>query len=312
MAQPCETLSCLPDAQSLFARIGALARKALELEAGAEPKPGLVCPRHNGAHKDMTHATFMASAAALEPYFAHCALLGHEHGPKPAAQLLPALRAAGCEAERAMFAATNGVNTHKGAVFSLGLLCAACGRLAALGRHPQPPYVAKEAAAFVPGIVEADLGPLKASPPDRKLTAGERLYLEHGIAGVRGEAEQGFPTALAAYGDLRRLDRDLPPGDALPHTLLRLMAVMPDTNLLSRGGPAGLAFVRGQARIALDKGGLRTVEGRNHTLWLRDECTKRNLSPGGSADMLALVAFFMLLAEAGMGLAQGMGITRDG
>lgn len=277
------------------ARIAALTHKALVLEASAEPKPGLVCPTHNGAHKDMTHATFMASAAALRPYFEHCVTLGYEHGEGHAPALLPALRDAGCEAEVAMFAATGGINTHKGAIFSLGLLCAACGRFLALSQPLCSHSVAQEAASFVRGIVERDLGHLKTHLPDRKLTAGERLYLEHGIGGIRQEAEQGFPTALAGFFALKSAACHMHLAQALPHALLHLMVDAVDTNVLSRGGEEGLAFVQEQAKQALATGGMKNEKGRAYVAWMTEEFTRRNLSPGGSADMLALAAFFLLL-----------------
>lgn len=281
------------------ARIAALAHESLVLEASAEPKPGLVCPSHNGAHKDMTHATFMVSAAALRPYFERCVILGYKHGEGHAPALLPALREAGCEAEAAMFAVTGGINTHKGAVFSLGLLCAACGGFFARSQPLQPCSVAQKAASFVQGIVERDLGHLKTRLPDRKLTAGERLYLEHGIGGIRQEAEQGFPTALAGFFALKSAVCHMPLAQALPHTLLHLMVDAVDTNVLSRGGQEGLAFVREQAKQALAQGGMKSEEGRAHVAWMAEEFTQRNLSPGGSADMLALAAFFLLLENAG-------------
>lgn len=281
------------------ARIAALAHEALVLEASAEPKPGLVCPSHNGSHKDMTHATFMASAAALRPYFEHCVTLGYKHGERPAPELLPALRKAGCKAEATMFAATDGINTHKGAIFSLGLLCAACGRLFAGSQPLHPLSVAQGAAGVVQGIVERDLGHLKTFPPDRKLTAGERLYLEHGIGGIRQEAEQAFPTALAGFFALKSAVRHMPLAQALPHTLLHLMVDAVDTNVLSRGGQEGLAFVREQAKQALAQGGMKSEEGRAHVAWMVEEFPRRNLSPGGSADMLALTAFFLLLEDSG-------------
>ena len=280
-------------------RIASLAHQALLLEAGAEPKPGLVCPGHNGAHTDMTHATFVASAAAIRPYFARCVTLGYEHGEAPAPELLPALRDAGCAAEAAMFAATGGVNTHKGAIFSLGLLCAACGRFFARAQPLHPYAVAQEAASIVQGIVERDLGHLKIRLPDRKLTAGERLYLEHGTGGIRQEAEQGFPTALAGFFALESAVAHMPLAQALPHTLLHLMADAADTNVLSRGGQEGLDFVQAQARKALAQGGMQSEKGRATVAWMTGEFTRRNLSPGGAADMLALTAFFLLLEHAG-------------
>lgn len=279
--------------------IADFAHKAVLMEAGSSPKPGLVCPDHNGAHKDMDYPLFVVSADSLKPYLFECATTGFETWNNDAQSVFPLLRAAGVRAEKAMFAATKGVNTHKGMIFSMGLITAAAGRMLGKGLFPAPESVAKEAASFVAGIVARDLLPLKEKLPDRKLTAGEKLYLDHGIPGIRQEAESAFPSAVAAFRYLQSLLPALPLEKALPQTLLYLMATTDDTNIVWRGGLPGLAFARQSAREALDKGGLGTEEGEKYVYALREEFVVRNLSPGGSADLLALTAFFILLHERG-------------
>lgn len=278
------------------ADIAALGQQAMLMEAQAAPKPGLVCPDHNGSHRDMDYALFVASAAALLPYLQCCAQLGFERHTLPPGELFPLLQTAGREGEQAMFAATGGVNTHKGQVFSLGLLCAACGRRLGLGLPLAPHDVAREAASFVAGIVARDLEPLRRSLPQRPLSAGEKLYLHHGITGVRGEAEAAFPTALAAFQALV-LEAEQPLDLSLPQALLRIMAGSDDTNLLTRGGPQGLAYARDAAQKALEQGGMYTPAGRAAVMAMREEFPRRNLSPGGSADLLAVTIFFLLLAK---------------
>ena len=275
-------------------QIGLLAGKALLMEATASPKPGLVCPDHNGAHSDMEYAHFVASAKALQPYFAACARLGMEFHALPAADMLPPLRLTGMEGERAMFAATGGINTHKGAVFSLGLLCAAYGRLRARGAATDINACCNEASAVVRGIVARELESLRHSPPERKLTAGERIYLEYGSTGARGEAEAAFPGLRAAYAHAGR-DNPLCLAVGLPHLLLRLIAEHTDTNILARGGPEALAYAKTQAAIALEAGGMYTAQGKGSVRAMCDEFARRGISPGGSADMLGLVVFFYLL-----------------
>lgn len=279
------------------------AHRAVLMEAGASPKPGLVCPDHNGAHTDMDYSLFVASANSLRPYFSECAVIGAEHCDFAAPSVFPLLREAGVRAEKAMFAATNGVNTHKGAVFSMGLAVAGAGRVWGRGVAVTPHAVAAEAGALVKGIVAKDLLPLKSRLPSRPLTAGERLFLEHGVPGIRQEAEDGFPVALNAFLFLRRIAEDMPLEKALPQTLLHLMAVTDDTNLLWRGGPEGLAYAREAALEALEKGGMSNAEGQAIVLAMRDEFVRRNLSPGGSADLLALASFFLLLDRHGEDLA---------
>jgi len=143
----------------------------------------------------------------------------------------------------------------------------------------------------------------------RRLTAGERLYLNYQVTGIRGEAEQGFPAVLRAFGLLRRMLRlaDLDAGLVLPQVLLHLMAEIVDTNLLRRGGRAGLLFVRKQASAVLLQGGMHSAEGRAAMLHLRDECARRWLSPGGCADLLALAIFFHLALPDGSPAAHAAG-----
>ena len=277
------------------ASIAALAHKAMILEVEASPKPGLVSPDHNGSHKDMDYPLLVASADALLPHLEACAVIGMDFADEPPGVVFSRLRTIGLGAEKAMFAATRGVNTHKGLFFSLGLMCAAGGRR--LGNHLPlcPRDLAREAASFVKGIVAQDLASLKISESDRTLTAGERLYLAHGVGGVRQEAEQGFPQGLAAFERLHYQYGDLSQEKAIPQTLLWLMSGTVDTNVLSRGGQEALAFVMEEAAAILALGGMYTPEGHKAVLVLRDVFVERNISPGGSADLLALAIFFRLL-----------------
>ncbi|MDL2209826.1 triphosphoribosyl-dephospho-CoA synthase CitG [Desulfovibrio sp. OttesenSCG-928-O18] len=275
--------------------IATLAHTAVLMEAGASPKPGLVCPDHNGAHKDMDYPLFVVSADSLRPYFEECAAIGLARCRETAKTVFPLLREAGVRAEKAMFAATKGVNTHKGMIFSMGLMAAGAGRVAARGETLSPEAVAREAASFVQGIVAKDLEPLKTQLPERRLTAGEKLYLEHGIPGIRQEAEDGYPSALGAFSLLRQSLESVPLERALPNALLFLMATTDDTNIIWRGGMPGLAYARNAAKEALDAGGMATEAGERLVYAMRDEFVRRNISPGGSADLLALAAFFLLL-----------------
>ncbi len=101
----------------------ALAAEALWQELELTPKPGLVDRLNNGSHRDMDHALFVRSIMAITPWFARFAELGEVHAAKPADRQLRILRPMGMACEQAMYAATGGVNTHKGGIFALGLLC---------------------------------------------------------------------------------------------------------------------------------------------------------------------------------------------
>jgi len=133
------------------------AREALIREVDLTPKPGLVDLRNTGAHKDMDHRTFLASADAIAPYLKEFCLLGHSMAHIPTSLFLPLIRPVGITCEEAMFDATGNVNTHKGAIFSMGLLCATAGRLVAEGSLPTRKQLFAEAAVICADLVAGDL-----------------------------------------------------------------------------------------------------------------------------------------------------------
>ena len=311
-------------------QVAELAARAAILEAAVSPKPGLVCLGSNGAHSDMDYPLFVRSAKALRPYFAQAYALGQStHGLVPE-QVFARLRPLGLRAEQDMLRATAGVNTHKGLIFSMGLFCAALGRLGATigaisgrrlgGQVVTAHALRQEAASFVRGIVQNDFAPLaahKATMQDllrgvvgqnsraarpvleaqlqRTLTAGEVLYLLYGITGIRGEAERGFPhVGLALHAlDAHGAARDL--NTAMAHCLLELVQSMDDTNILWRGGPQGLRHAANSARAALAAGGLRTPVGQAALRRMSADFARKRLSPGGCADILAVSVFLRLL-----------------
>ena len=241
-----------------------LAAKALEHEVRLTPKPGLVDERNNGAHNDMDLPLFLRSIDALTPYFRQITALSLSGGDAAA------LQAAGLEAETAMFRATGGVNTHKGALFSFSVLLAASGRCLAEGGD-----VFARAAALT-----AELTP----PQD---THGAAVAARHQAGGARAEALAGFPTARMAAGILQT-------HDSLT-TLLWLMAHTEDTNLYHRGGAEGAAFVKARSAAILAVPEERRIA---LTQALDDTLIDRWLSPGGSADLLALALFLRTLPPA--------------
>lgn len=188
----------------LAAHLGHLARAALVAEARLTPKPGLVDAQGNGAHTDMSIETFMASADALEDSFwayAEAGLQATAHGGSTDAEALAIeLRHVGVRAEQAMFAATDGVNTHKGANFSLALILGATGAYLSEGRClPLQPaeteLVLRNVAHMGRLLLDRDRQALRArmKQGDQHLTHGERVLCAHGMQGVRGEAAQGYP-----------------------------------------------------------------------------------------------------------------------
>lgn len=238
------------------------ATDALIAEAALTPKPGLVDRANSGAHTDMDILTFRASANALMPYFRESFLLGFETMPPSA------LQQAGIAAERTMFDATNGVNTHLGAVYTFGLY------LYGLGRHC--------ATGTVPCLAASDaaraLLPAELAPGD--------------ITGARLEAVNGFPHAKKARALLKE--------DGGPYVaLLTLMSETEDRNLLRRGGCEGLAFAKRYAQslmCSFDNCGHDIAWLKRELVAFDEEMIIRHLSPGGSADLLAL-ALLMERAE---------------
>lgn len=270
-----------------------LAWRAMLTEVNLSPKPGLVDRFNNGAHKDMTLADFHRSARAIRAWFPCFIEQGANTAHLSPADVLNALRETGIACEAAMFAATGGVNTHKGSVFSLGLLCAALGRCYQQQRLITAENLCSTVAEFCKGLTARELS---TNNPQR--TAGQRLYRQLGLTGARGEAEAGFPLvlhhALPRYRALQQqgLDSDL----ALLETLLLLMTLNGDTNVASRGGAEGLCWLQLQAKKLLHSGGIQSSADLTRLQQFDKQCIERNLSPGGSADLLIITWFLAHLS----------------
>lgn len=259
--------------------IGAVAADCLVQELETWPKPGLVSHVDNGSHDDMDAATFRRSAAAIRPYLqglADAGALGFGMGR---------LRIIGLEAERAMFAATSGVNTHRGAIFGLGLLCAAAG--------------AKAGGLVDPAL---SLGDVVARLWGDSILDGPVLLHSHGSAarrrfragGARIEAANGFPSIYGIGLPALRRTTPVVPADmeaARVEACFALIASVEDTNLLHRGGLDGLRFAHDAAQGFIDAGGVRAPGWRARAQSIHDSFVARRLSPGGSADLLAMTLF---------------------
>ena len=275
----------LPPAAPRARPLGRLAIAALHAELACSPKPGLVTPFSRGSHQDMDAGTFMRSLFALRGYF--CAIAVQA---RASADFAP-LRQLGIQAEHGMLAATGNINTHRGAIFSLGLLVASAARLRANGRHaPSADAVCRGVRQWRTALLQA---PLDAGSP------GQRARARHAVAGVREQAAEGFPLLRqVAVPALRAALADgLPRDAALLQTLMQLVAVTDDLNLLHRGGADGLAFAQAQARAFLAAGGVRSKDWQACLATICHAFEQRRLSPGGSADLLAC-ALFLLQQEA--------------
>lgn len=267
-----------------------LAVQALLFEVAVTPKPGLVDRENSGSHRDMDMFTFLSSGAGLFPYFAQCVKIGRQGGTPE--ETFRALRAPGLLAEGQMLASTGGVNTHKGAIFSMGILCGALGRLErqAWGDSDR---VLSQCAAMTRGLTARDFAGLT---PETARTAGQKLYLRYGVTGVRGQAEAGFP-AVGKIG-LPKLEAALSQGKSINEAgraaLLAMLADTVDTNMIHRGGYEQAKAASEQAKRLLEREpfpGAKALEEMNR------DFVEKNLSPGGTADLLAMTLMLHFLKE---------------
>jgi triphosphoribosyl-dephospho-CoA synthase len=264
--------------------IGRAATLALYDELALSPKPGLVTLTDNGSHLDMDARTFMRSLSALRGYFVRIAVLGTEGAP------FEALQRCGIEAEARMLAATGGVNTHRGAIFMLGLLCAAAGATAADGRSLDP--------AVLRVTLSARWGDALLDRARRPPTLpGGIAARRYGLRSAAAEAAAGFPVlfeiavpAMQAAG-ARGLTRQ----SELLDTLFSIMAVLDDSNLAHRGGIEGLRHAQQAACRFLAAGGSARPDSKVAARAIADDFVRRRLSPGGAADTLAAACWMRRL-----------------
>lgn len=261
---------------STLTGIGRAAVVALYDELALTPKPGLVSFIDNGSHHDMDARTLLRSLFALRQYFPGLARLG------AAGSTFAALEREGVAAEERMLAATGGINTHRGAIFCIGLLCASAGALAAQGATLE--------ATALRGELLARWGPALAERVVRSSNAhGAVAARRFGLRSAGAEAMLGFPvlfeTTLPALLAAQR--RGAAPREARLQALFETMAVLEDTNLAHRGGLAGLQHAQRAARRFLADGGALRPDALADAGAVHADFVARRLSPGGSADMLA-------------------------
>lgn len=274
-----------PLAESLADQVVA----ALIDEVTLTPKPGLVDTRGSGAHSDLSWLLMVDSAWALHPTFRAMAGAGQtitdpQHLREHIGQL-------GRQGEAAMMAATGGVNTHRGAIWALGLLVTAA---------------AQDSNALAPASVAARAGAL-ARRHDRFAPAvtgnkGERACREHGVGGARAQAQAGFPHVVDSALPWLRQTRVRGHGEnaARLNALLAIIAELDDTCVLSRGGKDALAATQRGAFQVLARGGAGHLHGRQALQELECELLARHVSPGGAADLLSATLFLDRIESAGM------------
>lgn len=271
-----------------------MAQRALLYEVVVHPKPGLVDPIDSGSHRDMDVFTFIDSTVSLTDYFQQAACAGRYFTGDDLRDLFARLRELGIQAERTMFAATGGVNTHKGAVFSLGVAVGASGWWCRSHKYSTD-GVRRTICGMLRGLTAHDFKRATDGGADRPATAGEQQFLVYGRTGIRGEAEQGFPAVIEhALPYLRGSAGPL--NVRLLDTLMVLAAVTEDSNLIKRaGGVEVLDWMRGRVKAFFEQGGAGTHEGMAFLEELNAEFVERHLSLGGCADLLILTIFFGLM-----------------
>lgn len=280
------------DGSRVMGLAGYMAYSAMIAEVQTTPKPGLVDRENCGSHTDMDLRSFEKSAHAIYYYFGDCCEAGAKARAEGLTQeeLFPRLRAMGLAAERAMIRAAN-ANTHKGLIFSLGIICGAWGYCRATGEsranandHEDPESRLFETAARI------------ASPAAEETT-------QQGLrrAGARAEAASGFPTlrAVALPAFRRALAAGLDTETAGLWCLLRVIAETADTNMIKRGGRELAERMRAETASAV-----RTLDGdlnadriKETARRLDERFTALGLSPGGCADILAITCFIELLKD---------------
>jgi triphosphoribosyl-dephospho-CoA synthase len=250
--------------------------RALYIELALYPKPGLVSFVDNGSHTDMNAATFLRSLFSLRHYFARICEAGHDNAP------FTELKHLGIAAEQRMLKATRGVNTHRGAIFCVGLLCAAMGRLRAQNMTLTP-------AALRTALLLRWSEDLSSHTQASGDSHGLQAATQHSASGAREEGALGLPSVFEVA--LPVLQQTLARGAPMQHAridaLFALMAHISDTNVYHRGGAEGARIVRDSAQRFLERGGTLHPQWRAAALDCHERFVAKRLSPGGAADLLA-------------------------
>jgi triphosphoribosyl-dephospho-CoA synthase len=283
-------LNLQPKTLTLAERLADLAVDALIDEADLSPKPALVDRRGNGAHTDLHLGLMHASALSLWSAFKEMAEAAIECG-EIGLPLREAVGRIGREGEQAMLATTGGVNTHRGAIWALGLLVTAA---------------ALEPAGSI-NLRAARLALLEDRYAPRPLSHGAQVAQRYGARGAREEAQLGFPSVVQRALPQLKHSRAAGHGEqnARLDALLAIMTRLADTCVLYRAGEEGLQTMQLGAQAVLDAGGSASLAGRRRLHELDEQLIALNASPGGAADLLAACLFIDRI-ESADSLIQGV------
>ncbi|MGL5067789.1 MAG: triphosphoribosyl-dephospho-CoA synthase CitG [Sarcina sp.] len=272
-------------------KLAEFASEAMLFEVSSYPSPGLVSPVSNGSHKDMNYYTFLGSISVLNKYMYEFALAGIQKDKIE--DIFDDIRKVGLKAEIDMFEITKGVNTHKGMIFLMGIT------LSALA------YGISMNCSFdkIQDIIKIMCRDLTSELKNidfkslKEKSHGEKLYLEYGFLGIRGEAEDGVPLAFNIGLNCYENCSDLSENDRLLQTLLKIMSECEDSTILHRKDLETLNYVKTKSKELLNMGGMYNSEMTKKLYELNEVFIEKNISPGGSADILAITVLLALAKE---------------
>lgn len=275
----------IADKDKICLKLSEFATESMLYEVSCYPSFGLVSPVSNGSHKDMDFYTFIRSSVVLFPYMLRFAKKSYcNQNPEV---IFKTIRSVGIRAEKAMFMKTDNVNTHKGMIFLMGLCVAAVAK--AIHNGAEFINVKSIIKDMTSGIVEKELYQInnKESP----LSNGETTFLKYGYTGIRGEAEMGFPVIFDVALNTYELCYDLNENDKLVQTLITIMQYVEDSTILYRHDSQVLKKVQGLSKYIIEIGGMYSENGRKNIHSISKQFENENISPGGSADLLACTVF---------------------
>lgn len=270
-------------------------KRALLGEVYTTPKPGLVDCHDTGAHQDMDVHTFRVSTQAITPFLVQMFETGRDQKDCPA-EIFRSLRRIGQLAETQMFLATKGINTHKGILFTMGILAGASGICLKRYGYFSAESVFDISREMTEQTLTEELQEMKNILP---VSHGEKLYQKYGETGVRGQALRGFPILKEIAWPVLKKCREEGNEENLANlqVVLEVMTELNDTNVLNRSSVDGLNWVQKEAMEIIKIGGAFSKEGLERVKAMNRECIERNISPGGAADILAAAIFLYEMNE---------------
>lgn len=264
---------------SLSYEVSHRALKGMISEVSTFPSFGLVSPVSSGSHEDMDYYTFLHSAMAITPFLKEMFKVGYSYYSPEC--IFDAIRDIGKECEEKMFETTNNINTHKGMIFLMGI------SMAAIGKALYDNKEFSEIQEIIKSMVKNILNDFKDLHKKDKLTHGEKLYLDHGFTGIRGQVQDGLSVLFEHIID-KYEDSSLKENDLYMQILIELMARVEDSTVVYRHDINTLRKVQSDAKEILNMGGVFTLEGKQRCHELEDLYIKEHISPGGCADLLAI------------------------